>query len=277
MRTEKIQKVLARMGLGSRREMERAIADGRVKVDRQMAKLGDRITAGVIIELDGRRHRVPEFDAATPRVLLYHKPAGEICSRSDPEGRPTIFDALPPIREGRWIAVGRLDLNTSGLLLFTNDGELANRLMHPSREIERIYAVRVLGEVKPEQLKQMKDGVILEDGKASFTYIRDVGGEGANHWYEVSLREGRNREVRRLWESQEIQVSRLIRTTFAGIGLPRSLRTGHSLALEDTEMRQLYKLVALEPPKRAKSKRNPRKVKPFRSRKAVKLHKPRKR
>jgi 23S rRNA pseudouridine2605 synthase len=176
---------------------------------------------------------------------MYNKPAGEVCTQSDPEGRPTVFQRLPPIRAGRWIMVGRLDINTDGLLLFTTDGELANRLMHPSSEVEREYACRVLGEVTPEMLLSLQEGVELEDGKASFLRIVDAGGEGANHWYHVVLAEGRNREVRRLWESQGVKVSRLIRVRYGHIELPRYLRTGHHKELDVRDLRKLYESVGL--------------------------------
>jgi 23S rRNA pseudouridine2605 synthase len=224
--SEKLQKVLAAAGLGSRRQIEGWIAEGRIKVDGRIAKVGDRITDEAKIFVDGREVKLVKSYAKKTRVLLYHKPEGEICSRSDPEKRPTIFDHLPLLRNGRWITIGRLDFNTSGVLLLTNDGELANRLMHPSAEIEREYAVRVQGEVHPAMLNKMKKGVELEDGKAHFDQIIDAGGEGSNHWYHVIVREGRNRLVRRLWESQEVRVSRLIRVRFGAITLPRTLRRG---------------------------------------------------
>lgn len=224
--SEKIQKVLAAAGLGSRRQIEVWISEGRVNVDGQVAKLGDRITDQAKVLVDGRELKLIKSQSKKTRVLLYHKPEGEICSRNDPENRPTIFDRLPMLRNGRWISIGRLDFNTSGVLLLTNDGELANRLMHPSAEIEREYAVRVQGEVTADMLRRMKKGVPLEDGIAHFDQIVDAGGEGSNHWYHVIVKEGRNRLVRRLWESQHVRVSRLIRVRFGDITLPRSLRRG---------------------------------------------------
>ncbi|MFU8797637.1 MAG: 23S rRNA pseudouridine(2605) synthase RluB [Gammaproteobacteria bacterium] len=224
--TEKLQKVLARAGLGSRRQIEGWIDEGRVSINGNVAKVGDRVDTTARIMVDGRPVRIHAADAVKRRVLLYHKPEGEICTRKDPEGRPTVFDSLPLIRGQRWLSIGRLDINTSGLLLFTNDGELAHHLMHPSYEIEREYAARILGKVDQAMLDRLRKGVQLEDGLAAFDEIHDAGGEGANHWYHVVLREGRNREVRRVWESQGVKVSRLIRVRYAHITLPRQLRAG---------------------------------------------------
>jgi len=233
--SEKIQKVLANAGLGSRRQIEDWLREGRIAVNGQVAKLGDRITLDAKIRVDGRDVQLIKSASQKCRVLLYHKPEGEICSRSDPEGRPTVFDHLPMLRNGRWISVGRLDFNTSGVLLLTNDGELANFLMHPSAEIEREYAVRIQGQVTPAMIKTLKKGVKLEDGVAHFVDVSDAGGEGTNHWYHVLVREGRNRVVRRLWESQGVKVSRLIRVRFGDITLPRMLRRGKwmELSLDD--------------------------------------------
>lgn len=223
--SEKLHKVLARAGLGSRREIEVWIAGGRVSVDGRRASIGERVRGGESVRVDGRRVRLPETDARL-RVLRYHKPAGEVCTRRDPEGRPTVFERLPRCPGSRWVAVGRLDLNTSGLLLFTNDGELASRLMHPSREVPREYAARVREGLTPEARRRLLRGVHLEDGVARFDSIADAGGSGTNHWYKVVLREGRKREVRRLWESQGIGLSRLIRVRFGPIVLPRELAPG---------------------------------------------------
>jgi len=243
---EKIQKVLARAGYGSRREIETWIEQGRIKVNRQLAKLGDRIGPEDRVFLDGKPLRIQH--APRLRVIAYHKPVGEVCTRQDPEGRPTIFERLPRIQNARWIAVGRLDINTSGLLLLTTDGELANRLMHPSSEIEREYAVRVLGEITPENLQQLQAGVMLDDGMDHFDRILDSGGEGSNHWYHVTLREGRNREVRRLWEAVGMKVSRLMRIRYANIELGRSLRPGKFRDLESDELQQLLQLVGITQP-----------------------------
>lgn len=239
--SEKIQKVLAAAGLGSRRQIEGWIQEGRIKVDNTIAKIGDRITEANKVFVDGREVKLIKSQSQKCRVLLYHKPEGEICSRSDPENRPTIFDHLPLLRNGRWISVGRLDFNTSGVLLLTNDGELANRLMHPSAEIEREYAVRVQGQVSNDMLARLKKGVILEDGHAHFEDIVDAGGEGSNHWYHVIVRQGRNRLVRRLWESQDVRVSRLIRVRFGSITLPRLLRRGRWEELEMDAVNELIK------------------------------------
>lgn len=245
--SEKLQKVLARAGLGSRREIETWITAQRVTINQQLAQVGDRVTAKDEIYLDGRR--IQWFtDMSFPRVLCYHKPVGEVTSRRDPSGRNTVFDRLPPLKGARWIAIGRLDLNTSGLLLFTTDGELANRLMHPSYKIEREYAVRVLGNVDEAMLARLTHGVMLVDGMAKFDRITDAGGDGANHWYHVVLHEGKNREVRRLWESQGVQVSRLIRIRVGSFTMPKGLRTGHSVLLSSEDVANLYRLVNLPPP-----------------------------
>lgn len=247
MTGERIQKVLARVGIGSRRQIERWIEEGRVTVDGRPARLGERVEPDCRIALDGRP--VP-LRAAGPRlrVLLYHKPEGEVCARSDPQGRPTVFDRLPTLRGARWISVGRLDFNTSGLLLFTNDGELAHRLMHPSSEIEREYAVRILGAVDDAALERLKKGVTLEDGPARFATIAFAGGAGANRWYHVTLKEGRYREVRRLWEAVGAKVSRLIRVRFGPIPLPRQLRPGRFEDLEQGPLAELYRSAGLAPP-----------------------------
>lgn len=235
MITEKLQKVLARIGLGSRREIEGWIAEGRVQINGRTASLGERVNLDDQVKVDGNSVTLSANALLPPRVLMYYKPEGQICTNDDPEGRETVFGDLPHLKTGRWIMIGRLDINTSGLLLFTTDGELANRLMHPSYEIEREYAVRVLGEVESAMLKTLKTGVQLEDGLAKFDKIVDKGGEGANHWYHVVLKEGRNREVRRLWESQGVKVSRLMRIRFGNFALPRNLRAQeyHELSLEE--------------------------------------------
>ncbi len=260
MAAERIQKLLARAGYGSRREIERWIAEGQITIDGRLARLGDRATPRNVIRLRGEPVHLNAIERARVRVLAYHKPAGEIVSRSDPEGRPIVFDRLPSMKTSRWIAVGRLDFNTSGLLLFTNDGQLANRLMHPSTGIEREYAVRVLGDVSPEVLMRLRTGVALEDGVARFEDIVAAGGEGANQWFHVLLREGRNREVRRLWESQGLQVSRLSRVRFGSVVLPRGLKPGKWKALQPGEISALYALAGLPvPPLREEGRRRSRK------------------
>jgi len=247
---ERLQKFLARAGYGSRRQIEEWIRAGRINVNGRPAELGLSVGAQDRIEIDGKPVAVAvALSNPVPRTILYHKPAGELTTRSDPQGRPTVFDRLPPLKTARWIAVGRLDLNTDGLLLFTTDGELANRLMHPSSEIEREYAVRVLGAVAPDTLERLQAGVELEDGRAAFTALRDAGGTGVNHWYHVTLKEGRNREVRRLWESQGVKVSRLIRVRFGPIGLPRELRPGRHRELSRPELAALYRAAGLKPPR----------------------------
>jgi 23S rRNA pseudouridine2605 synthase len=234
---EKLQKVLARAGIASRRQCEQWIVEGRIKVNGILAATGDRVTALDKIQVDDYLLPAHTLSDKKSRVLMYHKPEGEICTRSDPQNRPTVFDHLPVLRKGRWIAIGRLDLNTSGLLLFTTDGELAHQLMHPSGEIEREYAVRVFGEVTSAMLKNLKRGVMLDDGNASFKEIEFKGGAAQNRWYHVVICEGRNREVRRLWESQPgIKVSRLIRVRFGDIPLPPLLRPGKWRELEKEEI-----------------------------------------
>ncbi|MBI2380499.1 MAG: 23S rRNA pseudouridine(2605) synthase RluB [Gammaproteobacteria bacterium] len=243
--SEKLQKVLARAGLGSRRELEEWIQAGRVSINGQPAKLGDRVEDTDKIKVDGQPVRLPKTEELKRRVMVYHKPEGEVCTRSDPEGRPTVFDRLPVLRGGRWIAIGRLDINTTGLLLFTNDGELAHRLMHPAAQVEREYAVRILGEVDEAMLQRLRKGVMLDDGEARFNSITDAGGEGANHWYHVTLAEGRNREVRRIWESQGVQVSRLIRVRYGNVLLERQVRLGTWQELPIEQVNELAALVKL--------------------------------
>ena len=334
--SEKLQKVLARAGHGSRREIESIIEAGRVSVDGKIAKLGDRVevTPGLKIRIDGHLISVRESAEQICRVLAYYKPEGELCTRNDPEGRPTVFDRLPKLRGARWIAVGRLDVNTCGLLLFTTDGELANRLMHPSREVEREYAVRVFGQVDDAKLRDLSRGVQLEDGPAAFKTIkfsggeginqwynvtltegpsrevereyavrvfgqvddaklRDLsrgvqledgpaafktikfsGGEGINQWYNVTLTEGRNREVRRLWEAVGVQVSRLIRVRYGDIPLPKGLPRGGWTELDLAQTNYLRELVELPPETSSKVavEKDRRRMKANQIRRAVKRH-----
>ncbi|GMG87488.1 23S rRNA pseudouridine(2605) synthase RluB [Biformimicrobium ophioploci] len=242
---EKLQKVLARAGLGSRREMERAIEAGRVAVNGVVASLGERVVPDDKIELDGRPVNESDVVAERTRVILYNKPVGEICSRHDPEGRPTVYDRLPRLGSGRWISVGRLDFNTSGLLLFTNNGELANRLMHPSSVIDREYLVRIQGDVDEAMKKRLREGVLLDDGMARFTDIVDSGGEGTNRWYYCVVMEGRNREVRRLWESQGVRVSRLKRVRYGSVFIPSHVRVGQWVEMETREINDLLGMAGL--------------------------------
>jgi 23S rRNA pseudouridine2605 synthase len=242
---ERIQKVLARGGIGSRREIERWIKEGRLKLNGAMATLGARLKTGDQLLLNNRLIHWEKFAVQPTRVLLYHKAIGEVVSRRDPEGRPVVFTQLPKLPNARWIAVGRLDINTSGLLLVTNNGELAHRLMHPSTQIEREYAVRVLGDIPEATLAQLKQGVALEDGLAKFEEIHFAGGEGANKWYHVIVSEGRNRLVRRLWESQQITVSRLIRLRYGPVVLPERLKTHSFYEISDEERKLLFEFAGL--------------------------------
>lgn len=274
--SEKLQKVLARAGHGSRREIETMIQAGRISVDGKIATLGDRVdvTQATKVRIDGHVVTVRDTEDTVCRVLMYYKPEGELCTRSDPDGRPTVFDRLPKMQGARWVAVGRLDVNTSGLLLFTTDGELANRLMHPSREVEREYAVRVFGSVDDDKIKQLSKGVQLDDGPASFRTIRYQGGEGMNQWYNVTLTEGRNREVRRLWEAVGVQVSRLIRVRYGDIQLPKSLPRGGWSEMKLEDVNYLRELVQLPPETVSKLpvERERRRMKAHQIRRAVKRH-----
>lgn len=247
--TEKLQKVLARTGLGSRREMEAAISDGRVKVNGEVAKLGDRVESRDRVAFDDRLVTLRDDTEVSRRVIMYNKPEGELCTRKDPEGRRTVFERLPRLKGERWIAIGRLDINTSGLLLFTTDGELANRLMHPSTQVEREYAVRVMGQVKREHVVAMVEGVMLEDGPARFTDVQEFGGEGINSWFHVVVMEGRNREVRRLWEAQGLTVSRLKRVRYGNIFLDKRAKAGEWIELSQSEIDDLSSVAGLTPRK----------------------------
>ncbi|MEJ2326361.1 MAG: pseudouridine synthase [Chromatiaceae bacterium] len=251
----RLQKALADAGLGSRRQIEGWISEGRVRVNGQAAKLGDRVSPRDRIRVDGKD--IDRRRGVWLRVIAYNKPEGEVVTRSDPAGRPTVFRRLPRLTSGRWIAVGRLDINTSGLLLLTNQGELANRLLHPSREVEREYAVRILGETTPEALRRLTEGIELEDGPARFDRVAEAGGAGANHWYQAVLREGRNREVRRLWEAAGCRVSRLIRIRYGNVTLGPRLLAGHWRELTDEETGGLLALAGMERPTSPKRPRGP--------------------
>ena len=259
--SERVQKALARMGFGSRREIERLIEAGKIRINGQLASPGDHVSAGDKVNV-GSKSVVITAEVRRIRVLLYNKPEGEVCTRQDEKGRPTVFDRIGRISDGRWITVGRLDINSTGLLLFTNYGALANHLMHPSSEVEREYAVRVQGEVTPQIIRNLLKGVELEDGVSRFDQVIDAGGQGSNHWYHVILREGKNREVRRLWQSQDVRVSRLIRVRYANISLPRDLKPGRKVELSLEEVKQLFSVVDMPWPqlgqdneKRANAKR----------------------
>jgi len=246
--SEKLQKVLARAGLGSRREIERWISDGRLTINNRVAVLGDRVNGDEKIILDGKVLSLKSIQTELPRVIIYHKAMGSVCSRSDPEYPQTVFDDFPKLKSGRWVLVGRLDVNTTGLLLATTDGELANRLMHPKYEIRREYAVRIYGDVTSLMLDNMLKGVELEDGIARFDSIVAQGGEGRNLWFTVTLHEGRNREVRRIWESQGVQVNRLVRNSFGPVRMPRRLQRGQSEELDQKQIEALYAAVNLNFP-----------------------------
>ncbi len=249
LKGERLQKVLANAGVASRREIERMISAGRIRINGEVATLGDRIEidANDKIELDERvigNKRLAGPEAR--RIIIYNKPEGELVTRHDPEGRATIFSRLPKLKQGRWIAIGRLDINTSGLLLLTTDGELANRLMHPSKAIEREYAVRVLGTINEDHLKQLTAGIELEDGPARFEEIVESGGTGANRWFHVVIVEGRQREVRRLWEAVGAQVSRLKRVRFGSVILDSSVKAGQNRDLTEKESKALLEQVGME-------------------------------
>lgn len=270
---ERLQKLLAAAGLGSRREIEGWIASGRVTVNGAPAQLGQRVASLDGVAVDGKPLRRTALAGGIPRVIVYNKPEGEICSRKDPEGRPSVFEQFPRLRDGRWVLVGRLDLNTAGLLLATDHGELANRLMHPGFGIEREYLVRVNGDVDEGSLARLRRGVQLDDGMAAFDDVTERGGSGRNRWFSVVLREGRNREVRRLWEAEGHTVSRLKRVRFGPVSLgPRDVR-GKWRDLDEAGVRQLLSLVDLQlkapaaaPAEGSASTRRQRRVPPARSR-----------
>ena len=246
--TQRLHKLLALAGLGSRREMETLIESGRVTINGQVATVGAAVSEYDIVRVDSRPIRL-SFEPELPKVLIYHKPEGEIVSQDDPEGRASVFDKLPRVRGAKWIAIGRLDMNTSGLLIFTTSGELANHFMHPRYEVEREYAVRIFGELTEGQMLQLTQGIELEDGPANFDVIYPQGGEGANHWYQVILREGRNREVRRLFEAFQLPVSRLMRVRFGPVNLPPRLKRGMMLELSQKEVTGLLEWAGLATPK----------------------------
>jgi len=250
---ERLQKVLANAGFGSRREMERLIEAGEVRVNGKVASLGDRVTPDDRILVAGRKVGAWRLQPRQRRVILYHKPEGALVTRSDPRGRPTVFERLPRLRGQRWIAVGRLDINTSGLLILTTDGTLANRLMHPSQQVEREYAVRVHGTVDDEILEKLVNGVQLEDGPARFEEIVDSGGQGSNHWYHLVIMEGRSREVRRMWEHVGMQVSRLKRVRYGPLILDSSLAMGRWRDLSEAEMAALLATAGIEAEANAKT------------------------
>jgi len=241
---ERIQKFLAGQGAGSRRQIDSLLQQGRISVNGKPAKPGDQVAGGEKIAIDGKLLRLHR-NVAKPKLLMYHKPVGQVCTRADPEGRDDVYRHLPGLQHGRWVGIGRLDINTSGLLLFSNDGELANRLMHPSYEVEREYAVRVHGEVSPEMLQRLRDGIELDDGPAHFDDILDSGGSGRNHWYHVILREGRNREVRRLWEAVGVEVSRLVRVRYEEFSLPKWLKPGKYRVFDEAVVERAYKRLGL--------------------------------
>lgn len=240
---DRIQKVLANAGVASRRQVERWIRQGRLVIGDAPAKLGDKLSGGERVYLDGRLVHLPAT-AGTAQCIAYYKRAGEVTTRRDPEGRPTVFQQVRPPRRGRWIAVGRLDIGTAGLLLLTTDGELAHRLMHPSYEVSRNYAVRILGRLSTRQMKQLREGVELEDGVAKFDSISVQGGSGANAWYRVSLHEGRNREIRRLFAALDIPVNRLLRTDYGPIALG-DMHRGTTRHLDGSELEALYRAVGM--------------------------------
>lgn len=242
LKAERLHKILADQGLGSRRQIETWIKLGQVRRNGKVAKLGECMLPGDRIQIRNKDIRLRAQSIKTPAIIAYNKPEGQIVTRHDPAGRPTVFEVLPKPNQGRWVAIGRLDISTSGLLLFTTDGGLANNLMHPSRKVEREYAVRVLGQANADQLNQLVTGVKLEDGLAHFDSVTDAGGTGANHWYKIVLREGRNREVRRIWEAIGLKVNRLIRLRYGNVILKPRLLLGQWRKLDFNEIKELLVL-----------------------------------
>nr|WP_246182295.1 pseudouridine synthase [Pandoraea capi] len=253
----KLHKVLAEAGMGSRREMEELILAGRVSVNSEPAHIGQRILPTDQVRINGKLVK-RRITSKPPRVLLYHKPAGEIVSHSDPEGRTSVFDRLPPMKTAKWLAVGRLDFNTEGLLILTTSGDLANRFMHPRYEIEREYAVRTVGQLSEASRQQLLHGIKLDDGEANFLRLKDGGGEGSNHWYHVALAEGRNREVRRMFDAAGLMVSRLIRTRYGPLTLPRGLKRGRYEEMDEAQVRSLFAAVGMKVPGAASDEKGAR-------------------
>lgn len=248
MTKERIQKALARQGLGSRRQIEGWISEGKITVNGMQAGIGDQVQAGDQVMFGGRKIVIRDAEPTLPRVIVYNKPEGEVCTRDDPEGRPTVFDRLPRLKHGRWIMVGRLDINTAGLVLLTDNGELANRLMHPSHQVEREYAVRTLGRATEDMLYKVTHGVQLEDGMARFEDVVDTDPQATatNHWYHVVIMEGRKREVRRLWEAVGLRVSRLKRVRYGPVMLSKNHRQGQSKELSEKKTIELCEMVGLK-------------------------------
>jgi 23S rRNA pseudouridine2605 synthase len=243
---QRLHKVLASCGFGSRRAMEEMILAGRITVNREPADVGQKVSPGDEVRINGELVKV-RFAEPRARILMYHKPAGEIVTRDDPEGRPTVFERLPNIGNGKWIAIGRLDFNTEGLLLFTNSGELANKMMHPRYEVEREYAVRIMGLLTAEQEQALLTGIELEDGPGKVEKLADGGGEGSNHWYHIVISEGRNREVRRLFEALGLTVSRLIRTRYGSVAMPSRVKRGQTLELTPEEVGAVLAAAGMKP------------------------------
>ncbi len=254
---ERLHKLLAQSGIGSRREMEELIAAGRISINGETASVGQTASAGDRVKVNGKLVQL-RFSDRLPRVILYHKPEGEIVSRNDPEHRPNVFTSMPRISAGRWVAVGRLDFNTSGLLLLTTSGDLANRLMHPRYQLVREYAVRILGELTEEVRRRLLDGIDLDDGPAQFASFQEAGGEGANRWYRVSLHEGRNREVRRMFEAVGVVVSRLMRVRYGPFALPPGLKRGQVLELSEVDVKKLLADFGMANPEAGRAPRRPR-------------------